>query len=318
MTPRDPLLRAPWTLDVDVLVVVGAERSGTTWLQSLIAHHPEVVTGPETHFFRTFAKADVEMTRRRDRPLGVSEYWSRDQFHAVVERMFWGVVSSLPEPPAPVRYFLEKTPLHCMYGDFILRVLPRARFLHVIRDGRAVAASLLRASEGWGRQWAPDTVWLAAERWDTRVRAGRGIRALVPDPSAYREVRYEDVRRDPAGSLTALYRWLGLMHDPESVARAVAANDLRARDGREFESIPRAGASENTLSEDSYPEGFVGPAPIDPADIDLSPAQMRKFEMLKGPLLAELGYPLRYGRGGPLTRVLLSDRARGLLGLPPV
>lgn len=318
MTHRDPLVRAPWTLDVDVLVVVGAPRSGTTWLQSLLAHHPEVVTGPETHFFRTFADADEEMRRRRDRPVGVSEYWSQAQFHTVVERLFWGVVSSLPEPEAAVRYFLEKTPIHCMYAEFILRVLPRARFLHVIRDGRAVAASLLRAAEGWGREWAPHTVGRAAERWGMRVRAGRGIQNLVADPSAYREVRYEDARRDPTGSLRALYRWLGLRHDAGLIADAVAANDLGAPADEAFASITMPGASENTLSGDAYPDGFVGPAPIDPMDIDLSPAQMRKFELLEGPLLTELGYPLRYGRAGPLRRVLLSDRVRGVLGLPPV
>lgn len=318
MSYRDPLERATWTLDVDVLAVVGAPRSGTTWLQSLIAHHPAVVTGPETHFFRTFADADGELRRRRDRPVGVSEYWSQRQFHAVVERLFWSVVSALPAPDGPVRYFLEKTPIHCMHADFILRVLPRARFLHVIRDGRAVAASLIRASGGWGREWAPDTILRAAERWGTRVRAGRGIRDLVHDPSAYREVRYEDVRLDPAGSLEGLYRWLGLRHDRALVEAAVAANDLAADRSGAFESIAMAGASENTLSEDAYPEGFVGPAPIDPADIDLTAPQMRKFEDHQGPLLVELGYSLRYGRSGPLRRALMSDRARGLLGLPPV
>lgn len=317
MTRPDPLQRAPWTLGVDLLVVVGAPRSGTTWLQALLAHHPEVVTGPETHFFRTFAEADREFHRRRDRPVGVSEYWTAAQWREFIERAFWGAVSALPAPEAHVRVFLEKTPIHCMHAEFILRVVPRARFLHMIRDGRAVAASLLRASAGWGRDWAPDTVWHAADRWGTRVRAGRAIRALVADGSAYREVRYEDVRRDPEGSVSALFDWLGIDHDAALARDAVRANALDAG-ARDFASIPMAGASGNTVSEEAYPEGFVGPAPVDPADIDLSPARMRKFEALEGDLLTELGYPLRYGRTGLARRILLSDRARAVVGLPPL
>jgi len=318
VTRRDPLQRARWTLDVELLVVVGAPRSGTTWLQSLIAHHPAVVTGPETHFFRTFAEADREFRRRRDRPLGLSEYWTPTQWREVVERTFWGAVSALPAPEVPARVFLEKTPIHCIHGEFILRVAPRARFLHVIRDGRAVAASLLRAARGWGSGWAPDTIGRAAERWGQRVRAGRAIRSLVDDASAYREVLYEDVRRDTEGSLSALYDWLGLECEPAVIAEAVRSNALDGVRGSDFASIPMAGASGNTVSEDAYPEGFVGPAPVDLADIDLSPARMRKFEALEGDLLAELGYPLRYGPAGPLRRFALSDRARGLVGLPPL
>lgn len=318
MRRRDPLQRAPWTLDVDLLVVVGAPRSGTTWLQSLLAHHPEVMTGPETHFFRTFAEADQEFRRRRDRPVGVSEYWTAAQWREFIERAFWGSVSALPAPAEAPRVFLEKTPIHCMYAEFILRVVPRARFLHVIRDGRAVAASLLRASAGWGRGWAPDSIGSAADRWHTRVRAGRSIRDLVTDPTAYREVRYEDVRRDPESSVSGLFSWLGVDHDAALVREAVRANALDGGDERDFASIPMPGASANTVSEEAYPDGFVGPAPIDPADIDLSPARMRKFEALEGDLLAELGYPLRYGPPGPLRRIVLSDRARELVGLPPL
>ena len=316
MSGLDPLERAPWTLDIDVVLIVGAPRSGTTWLQSLLASHPAIATGPETHFFRTFAAADAEFHRRRDRPLGVSEYWTAEQFHDAIERLFWGALSRLPAPAGPVRCFLEKTPIHCMHGAFILRVLPRARFLHVIRDGRAVAASLLRAADGWGRDWAPDTIGRAADRWDLRVRTGRAIRELVPRPSAYREIRYEDVRHDPRGALASLFGWLGLDADAEFVEGAVRANSLES--DATFDAITRAGASANTASSDPYPEGFVGPAPVDPHDIDLTRAQMRKFEALEGDLLEELGYPLVHGRGGWMRRALLSDRLRRALGLRPV
>lgn len=313
MTERDPLARAPWTEELEVLVIVGAPRSGTTWLQSLLACHPAIATGPETHFFRTLASAEVEFGRQRDRPLGVSEYWSAEQFREVVERMFWGLVSQLPPPRDPPRYFAEKTPIHCMYAEFILRVLPRARFLHVIRDGRAVAASLLRASKGWGKSWAPDTIWKAAERWGVRVRAGRAIRELVEDERHYGEVRYEDVRRNPEAALAVLFDWLDLEADAGLVEGAVRANALE--NSGAFASIRMAGASENTESSEAYPVGFVGPAPVDPTLIDLTGKQVRRFEVQEGQLLEELGYPLLHGHGG--WRTLLADRIRRAAHLPP-
>ena len=40
--------------DEDLLFIVGSPRSGTTWLQLLLAGHPEVATRGETHLFEHF------------------------------------------------------------------------------------------------------------------------------------------------------------------------------------------------------------------------------------------------------------------------
>lgn len=72
-----------------------------------------------------------------------------------MRRLFRRAMSALPEPPPTVRYFLEKTPNHDWHAEFILRTYPRARFVRLVRDGRAVPASILRSGRTWGQSWAP-------------------------------------------------------------------------------------------------------------------------------------------------------------------
>jgi hypothetical protein len=111
-------------------------------------------------------------------------------------------------------------------------VFPEARFVHVVRDGRAVASSWLqmpwwrghRGPEGWhfGRLGAA-----RARRWDESGRsftllAGLGWATLMDSydascaelgPERWLEVRYEDLVADPAASLATITAFLGLPAD---------------------------------------------------------------------------------------------------------
>ena len=69
------------------------------------------------------------------------------------------------EQPADDTVFLEKTPHNLLAIDFLARLAPGARFLHVMRDPRSIAWSLLAA------RWGPDRL-ATASRWvDSYCRA---------------------------------------------------------------------------------------------------------------------------------------------------
>ncbi|MBI3001835.1 MAG: sulfotransferase, partial [Deltaproteobacteria bacterium] len=36
------------------MLIVGCPRSGTTWLQRLLASHPKIITGQESHVFDNY------------------------------------------------------------------------------------------------------------------------------------------------------------------------------------------------------------------------------------------------------------------------
>ena len=69
------------------------------------------------------------------------------------------------EQPADDTVFLEKTPHNLLAIDFLARLAPGARFLHVMRDPRSIAWSLL------AMPWGPDKLTTAARWVDSYCRA---------------------------------------------------------------------------------------------------------------------------------------------------
>jgi omega-hydroxy-beta-dihydromenaquinone-9 sulfotransferase len=119
-------------------------------------------------------------------------------------------------------------------SGFIKRVLPSARFIHVVRDGRAVANSWLqmpwwRGFEGpehW--QWGPlpadlEAEWEASGRsfvvlagllWQVLIDSFDSARAQI-ESHDWLEVRYEDVAAKPRQSFAAMLDFCGLPWDAE-------------------------------------------------------------------------------------------------------
>ncbi len=112
---------------------------------------------------------------------------------------------------------------------FLHAVFPSARFVHVVRDGRAVANSWLQMAwwlgfggpERW--QWGPlppelAAVWensgrsfavLAALLWRMLIDAFDRARAEVPKEQ-WLEIRYEDITAQPREAFDAMLRFSGL------------------------------------------------------------------------------------------------------------
>jgi sulfotransferase family protein len=276
-----------------VLFLVGSPRSGTTWLQAMLSSHRSIYTGPETFFFSTFAEAEKEYLRPKERRIGLAEYLGKDDFYRLIREVFWFSISALPEPAAETKYFLEKTTNHCMCAEFILRTFPKARFIHIIRDPRAVVASILRASKSWGKTWAPQTARDATKMWSRVFLSGKRIKDLVANPDQYVEVRYEDLRTDPSRHLSSLFHWLGVETCAKVIGDIIELNALEKMKGQDeqFPSIPvTASSAVIPVAETPYPEGFFGPAPVRAEAIELSLLQRATVENLVGDLLADCGY----------------------------
>lgn len=122
---------------------------------------------------------------------------------------------------------------------FVDATLPDVRFVHVVRDGRAVASSWLQMP--WWRgdpsawQWGPlpgayDREWkaagcepvlLAGLAWKMLIDAFADARAALADDARWLEVRFEDVVAEPVTTLRRVAEHLGLDWSPE-LASAVA------------------------------------------------------------------------------------------------
>jgi hypothetical protein len=113
-------------------------------------------------------------------------------------------------------------------ASFIQRVFPEARFVHVIRDGRAVVRSMLRVP--WWKGWNGPAEWgfgpipekyardwersrspavLAAIEWSILIEAAERSRGQIP-PDQWLDIRYEDFVHSPSEETAALLRFTDL------------------------------------------------------------------------------------------------------------
>lgn len=208
--------RADSPLRDRVIFVVGARRSGTNWLQRVIAAHPEVAAVPtETYLFSRGLSPLAERFQHGS-PGSVSlgtVYMAREPFLDALRDFCDAVLGGLlPALRQGATRICERTPEHATCLDLIGDVYPDARVVHIVRDGRDVARSLA------AQQWGPGSLRAAAEEWVIHVSAARSAGAHL---AHYHEVRYEEMLADPRSHVEELFGFLDLEACEPVVAEAV-------------------------------------------------------------------------------------------------
>jgi hypothetical protein len=296
--------------------VVGSPRSGTTWLQLLLAQHPAVATHQETHLFHNYLGPLVRAYQGgRDaaqvRDVGIHNVVDEEALYGFCRQFALRALDGIADGDPRAEVVLEKSPDHVRDHELILHVLPEACFVHVIRDPRDVAISMRSAGRGWGRSWAPSRTHGAAATWAHNVQCGLDI---AQKTERYREIRYEDLLERGTSELGELFAWLGLPVDDgfcETALEACSIENLRCGNTKvrspwalnmEPEGFYRSGRS----------GGWVG---------DLGRRELNTVEYIAGPLMDRLGYaravPTRRTRPWSLAMLnglaMARDRAIGLL-----
>lgn len=205
-------------------VIVGAPRSGTTLLRLMLDAHPDLAIPPETGFFSALPAPDGRSECTADwfmdfittfppsAPAWADFGVSADTLRECVEalhpltladgfRCFYRLYAERHSKPR----WGDKTPTHALRIAAIARLLPEARIIHVIRDGRDAALSVRPL---WFAP-AQDFAGLAAH-WQHIVRTARSQAQQCPH---YREMRYENLLREPERELTTLCDYLDLPFD---------------------------------------------------------------------------------------------------------
>jgi hypothetical protein len=170
----------------------------------------------------------------------------------------------------------DKTPGYVTHLPQLSRLFPDAQFVHVVRDGRAVAVSLGE------RPWGPASAIAGAFWW--RTKAGRGRRDGRALPSdRYLEVRHEDLLADPAAELARVCAFLGAEYSPEM---------LEYRDRVELADEPDDPAGTRHLRKEPT-------AGLRDWTAGRSPREVDAIGSVCAPLLREFGYeaPRRTARG---------------------
>lgn len=278
---------------------VGCPRSGTTLLQRMLDAHPDLAVANDSHFIPKAIKGlspseDLALTPeivenartyRRFHRLGLPD--GAVEKAAEDSKTYPEFVGALYTEYASMRGKVlggEKTPDYAKEIPTLHALFPRARFVHIIRDGRDVALSVLKwanESKGPGKLelWSEEPVAVCAMWWKWQVemglRDGRGIGA-----GRYLEVHYEDLVAEPEERLRKIAAFLDLAYS----ARMINFHEGKTRDDPGLDAkkawLPATKGLRDWRSE-------------------LSERDLELFEALAGDLLSELGYERSVGDPSP-------------------
>lgn len=280
----------------------GVPRSGTTMLGAMLGTAPGCQVTPESQF-------KIEALRLFSDPL-VPPDWPILADFICKHRRFrcWGLdearlrsVSAFSDYPAFLQFLVEleaeknghtrpacwidHTPENLKYAVTLAALFPRARFIHLLRDPRAVAASMLAVD------WSQKQVYGAARSWLRQV--AWALAAETALPGRVLRVRFEDLVTAPETELRRICAFCGLDYDPAMLA----GGDFR---------VPACTRAQHTL---------VGRPPRAERSSawrqELSSREIEIIEWVCGDLLSQLGYRPDYGvrarppGGGEKIRFLL-------------
>lgn len=259
--------------------IAGEQRSGTTLLSVILSRHSKIHLDGNSIGFRLiscFVKfppqvlpynlrhsvKDVQAwlieKDYKSRMADLIDYKSIDQFSDNRSAIQNGIEKRLSENGKTI--LGDKSPRIHYFMPELLTILPNTKFIHLIRDGRAVAVSRKRRAD--------KNLLLGAQEWVDSNVLGMSNEALV-GKGTYLFVKYEDLLTSPEKTLREICEFLKLDFEIGILS----------------DQSPSKGAK-------SYVNSGLKTDKIDSYKTELSISQLSKVEKIQGPLLKRFGYVL--------------------------
>jgi hypothetical protein len=231
-------IRKPSDKEPNPILVGGENRSGTTLLGITLDSHPDVVMGseidfispsfekirnnelgePEERFLRQLGRFGV----RNDEILTLLSEATDDLGRVPLthsERsMLMQQVGNHRAAVGNVERWGFQIQRQIGNAELLSLSLPNAKFVHVVRDGRDVAASHMKLSN---KTWTYKSAEEAAKGWASLVR---GVREIAHPTIT--EIRYEDLIHNPAPTLKTLLGGLALAWSDNVMEHSTIKHDL--------------------------------------------------------------------------------------------
>ncbi len=270
------------------IFIGGCSRSGTTLLGAMLGSHSECLCVPESQFkidalrfsYRHKRDSDIVYIINRiknhwrfklgfDIDLGLAPL---EEIGSSYPELINWIVKKYGEKHGKInpRLWVDHTPSNIRNVGTLFELFSDAKMIHIVRDGRAVAASIMRLD------WGPNTIDKAAHFWIERLAYGLAAESFWGEKRVMR-ISYERLVKDPEMTLKGLCRWLDIGYHNEMLQ----ANDFI---------VP-----EYTSGQHAH----IGKPPdderIDAWERGLTPRQIEVFESITYDFLRNLGYTLKYG-----------------------
>ena len=225
------------TLSCVPFFIISSGRSGSTLLRAIICQHTDVCIPPESHvigkvaanFKKYYRYLPWEYVVR----LVISEFqiqYPGFTFWKIHLCEFYHAALNIPPQERCLAKLIDD--FYCYYrrkqkpdatrwGDkslrnatqlpWISKLFPNAQYIHIIRDGRDVALSLV-AADAVG----VNDLGVAAEHWKKSVQSARRFGQML-DKSRYLEIRYEKLAMNPEGEIRRVYEFLGYDYSSDAL-----------------------------------------------------------------------------------------------------
>lgn len=189
-------------MNVKMLFVIGAPRSGTTMLERILSSHSMVQGGPEPHLLTPLAHlgvwdkvdkapydhvlaAESQKLFVEQLPNGEQDYW--DACRAYCDTLYGRYLQGAGSKPV----CLDKTPAYALVLPFMAKVFPDAKFVVLTRHPLAMFSSFANSFF--------DGDYRVAQQYNPLI--DRYVPALASflrqEETPFIHVRYEDLVKDP-------------------------------------------------------------------------------------------------------------------------
>jgi hypothetical protein len=195
--------------------IIGCSRSGTTLLRSMLNYHPLLAIPVESIFLIDYLRADKDVPVERLKHLMTREYELSEWGMTVTLQDLEGCHSAQEVVDRVYDLYRQrhnktiwghKTTTFVRHSYLLKQTYPDAKVIHLIRDPRAVASSLIRSNAHCSN------AYFASLRWVMAVNVGLSL--AYHYPTDVLEVRFEDLVSAPEPVLQHICAFLEIPFDP--------------------------------------------------------------------------------------------------------
>lgn len=270
------------SINLKPVFIGGCDRSGTTFMGALLGAHSQCVTTPESQFiietFQHFDSYENDLSWCINRITNNWRYkiWDlhvnydnyddlgdRVDYSELILFIVWEYSKKISKQSPKI--WIDHTPWNTRYALTLHELFPQSKFIHLVRDGRAIAASISQLD------WPIVSINRRARFWLERLSFGLAAEKYF-GPDNYLSIRFEDLVLEPENTLIKICQFLNIEFQPSLLS------------GNGF--VP----PKYTMKQHS----LVG-TPPDPDRVlawkkQLSAREIEIFEYITGDMLSYLGY----------------------------
>ena len=260
-----------------IVFIGGMPRSGTTLMRVMLDAHDDVRCGEETRVIpkilgirNNWYKSEKESNRLE--LAGVTP-------HVVDEALRQFILEVIVRHGEPANYLCNKDPFTLKSQNYLSKLFPNAKFIFMVRDGRATAHSIIERK-------VTITGFDITSYRDVLTKWNRAVESMhnqcVADPKVCLPVQYEQLVLHPEKNLRRIAEFLGIpfsekmVHHDQHLTNRISAKE------------PSTGQVKKPLYLDALTAwyGYI------PKDVE------RDMETI-APMLKKLGYSYNFGGKKP-------------------